>query len=642
MLTPRPPLDSNPKRMLEMLFFAVLAFGISLWISGQVFSNQLILSEEGNALFQAGNFLDGTHSRNPRGYEKLIAYDSMTVIPHEDWKSRFSPGHPFWLVPGVWMGWPQFMTALSAGITMVAIYGIGWRLHMPRFLMPVLLMLSPFFLILHGTLLPQTSGMLFSSLFLSGYLRWRQDRSMLWAFLSGFCWSLLLQIRPLSAVFMLIPFLVDILLELKRNRREKVAWINFCLFVLACLIGGWAILRYNEVSTGNRFLVTYLEHEPSENWGFGKRRTQGGDVEVVSHTLQRGWILLWQNVRSLDRWLLGTFTGSLLLWFGLTVHGWSRRWSGMLLGVVMFVAFGYMAFWEDGRSEVGPLHYAEILPFVLVLGGLGLSRIWRRMQDRHPQRCVLFACLFAGTLYFSIPFVQARAQAIQSHYARSWQISRLVASLPAQSLVFLPEAVGEDESLRANLALNAQGWKTPVLRLQADAEDRVALAASFPGRTAYELVLEPVVDLNPVSADWSPPSRRAADSHHSRQTGKNQANDERMATEAEDAPGLLFYGWYPYLPPGTYECRFDLRWSNVRTAQPLRLEVMADLGKQSLGERVLAEGLDETVIRFTLTDALQVEPRVYYGGSGSVTLRSVSFSRVPAVPGPQPVTQPAP
>ena len=641
MLTPRPPLDSNPMRMLEMLLFAVLAFGLSLWISGQVFSNELLLPEEGNALFQAGNFLDATHSRDPRGYKKLIAYDSMTIIPHEDWKSRFSPGHAFWLVPGVWMGWPQVMSALSAGVTMIAIYGIGWRLHMPRFLMPLLLLLSPFFQFLHGTLLPQTSGMLFSSLFLLGYLKWRQERSMLWAFLSGFCWSLLLQIRPLSAVFLLIPFVVDTLLELKRNRKEKIVWLNSFLFVFACLIGAWAIMRYNHVSTGDRFLVTYLEHEPSEKWGFGKRRIQGGEVEVVFHTLQRGWILLWQNVRSLDRWFLGTFSGSLIIWFGLAVHGWSRRWSGMLLGVVLSVGFGYMAFWDDGLSDVGPLHYAEILPFILVLGGLGLSRIWRRMQDRHPQRCLVFLVLLSGTLYFSLPFVRNTAREIKTRNAASWQIARLVSALPAHSLVFLPEAVEEDETLRANLALNAEGWKTPVLRLQAEPEDRIALAASFPDRNAYELVLDPVVVFKRVSADWVPPTRRAADSHHSRKTGKNLENDERIATESEHPPGFMFYGWYPYLPPGAYECRFDLRWSNVQADQPLRLEVMTDLGNRSLGEQVLAEGLDETVIRFRIVDALQVEPRVYFGGSGTVTLRTVSFSRVPSVP-PQPTPQPVP
>jgi hypothetical protein len=104
-----------------------------------------------------------------------------------------------------------------------------------------------------------------------------------------------------------------------------------------------------------------------------------------------------------------------------------------------------------------------------------------------------------------------------------------------------------------------------------------------------------------------------------------------VANEEEDQPGYLFYGWYPYLPPGIYECRFDLRWSGVNADSPLRLEAMADLGSRSLGEQILAEGVEQTVIQFVISEALQVEPRVYFGGSGSVTLRGVSFTRIPAL-----------
>jgi len=633
MLTPRPPLDSHPKRMLEMFLFAMLAFGLTLWISSQLFSNMLLYPEEGSSLFQAGNFLDGTHSRNPRGYAELIEYDSMTIVPHEDWKSRFAPGHSFWLVPGVWMGWPQMMSALSAMITMFAVYGIGWRLRIPRFITPMLLLASPLFLFVNGTLLPQSSGMLFSSLFFLGYLKWRQERSLLWAFLSGLCWSLLLQIRPLSASFLILPFLVDVILELKRNRKEFTVWRSSLFFLIACLLGAWAFFRYNTVSTGDPFLVSYLEHEPSEKWGFGERRTQGGGVEVIHHTLKRGWIMLWHNLLRLDRWMFGTFPGTLLVWLGLVIHGWSRRWSGVLFGSVMAVLFGYMAFWDDGGSKVGPLNYAEILPFLLVLFALGLSRIWRRMQSRPRSRGILFSLFATVILYGSIPFSLQTAVEIGTQNEEAWEISVLVSSLPEHSLVFLPDTIKENETLKANVALNPVGWRSRVLRLQAKPEDRAALAASFPDRTAYELILEPVLHLKPFDLEWVPPSRKAANSQHSRNTGKNSESD-RIARENEDEPGLLSYGWYTYLPPGRYECRFDIRWADVRTSKPLRLEVMADLGRVSLGEQVLSEGLDDTVVRFTLQEAQQVEPRVYFGGSGEVTLRSISISKLPDQPTP--------
>jgi hypothetical protein len=262
------------------------------------------------------------------------------------------------------------------------------------------------------------------------------------------------------------------------------------------------------------------------------------------------------------------------------------------------------------------------------------------MQNSHMARCLLFGLGGVGILYFSLPFAFQKAQVIREENSEAWKIAGMVSSLPENSLFFLPDEIYEDEALKTNLALNAQGWKTPVLRLQADPEDRTALAASFPARQAYELLLNGGVELNKVSADWTAPSRSAVNSHHSRQTGRN-LEQERVANEKEDQPGFLFYGWYPYLPPGIYECRFDLRWSDVKTDTPLRLEAMADLGARSLGEQVLAEGVEQTVIQFEISEALQVEPRVYYGGSGSVSLREVSFTRIPAL-SLKPVEQPAP
>ncbi|MGA0369695.1 MAG: hypothetical protein ACO3N7_09630, partial [Kiritimatiellia bacterium] len=396
-------------------------------------------------------------------------------------------------------------------------------------------------------------------------------------------------------------------------------------------VGGWAFLRYNKVSTGDPFLVSYLEHEPSETWGFGERRTQGGGVEVISHTVKRGWILLWQNLRSLDRWLLGTFPGTLAVLFGLLVHGWSRRWSGLIFGSIVCVLFGYMAFWDDGASMVGPLNYADLLPFFLIVGGLGLSRIWRRMQAKPRRRALLFAVAGALLLSRTLPFIFHTASDLRHQNERAWQIEGAVSALPEASLVFLPESIGRDETLKANLALNAKGWESPVLRLQAKPEDRAALAESFPDRNVYELLLDPVLHLKPVELKWMPPTRKAVNSQHSRGTGKN-VEEERVAQEKVDEPGLLFYGWYSYLPPGDYECRFDIRWSEVSASAPLRLEVMADLGTVSLGEQILAEGLDDTVIRFRLSEARQVEPRVYFGGTGKVTLRSISLSQLPAQP----------
>ena len=380
--------------------------------------------------------------------------------------------------------------------------------------------------------------------------------------------------------------------------------------------------------------MTYLEFEPSEQWGFGLRRTQGGDVEAVDHTFRRGGELLWQNLREVDRWMLGTFGGTLLVWLGLTAHGWSRRWSGLIVGVLACAAFGYAGFWDPGQSEIGPLHYADFLVFLLIPGALGLSRIYRK-QSGHVWRQVLVSlCVTGWILYFSIPYGLGHARELRDRYETSWQIAQLVEALPGPALVFLPEELDLEPGLRINLALNERGLDSPVLRLQARPEDYRALAETFPGRTVYSLQVDPVVDLTPVEASWEDLSRSAANSHHFRGTGVNDPEvGSRTAEAGRDEAGFLFYGWYPFLPPGSYECRFDLRWADVDEDAPVRIEIMTHLGKKTLGERELSGGLEETVLQFTLEEALQIEPRVYFSGSGTVTLREVRIRRVKPEPG---------
>jgi len=133
--------------------------------------------------------------------------------------------------------------------------------------------------------------------------------------------------------------------------------------------------------------------------------------------------------------------------------------------------------------------------------------------------------------------------------------------------------------------------------------------------------------LDPVTVKWEGRVRAASNSHHSRGTGENEG-ESRVAMSGRDQAGFLFFGWYPYLPPGEYECRFVLRWSGVRPEAPVRLEVMTAQGNRSLVSRVLAAGLEETALRFRLEETRRVEPRVYFGGSGEVTLRRVEIRPV--------------
>jgi len=626
------PSEPSPRR-LELLLLALLAFALSWAVSGTVFRFQRITGDEGSYLFQAHTFADGVVRRDPGPYAELLRHDMIILDEEAGWLSRYPPAHSLWLAAGVLLGSPHLMTALASALTLVALTLIGRMLRMPRLLMPLLLLASPFFLLMSGTLLSHTSGMAASAWMLYFFMRWQQERDPRLAIAAGLCWSFLFLNRTWTAALVAIPFAIYSLSVLRNEKRNLRYWIGVVLFAVSALVGVVLFLRYNKLTTGHSREATYLLYEKSEGLGFGLRRLQGGELHRVNHTVRRGLGFFWNNLRQLDVWMLGTPVGTLLLWLGLGGHGWNRRWSGFLLGVGLSVPLGYVAFWFEGIPTVGPLYLTETLPYWLLFGGLGLSRLWRRLEKKPIPRALFFGVMGCALLLSSIRFTLQQVTAIRDAFSAQWDLEEKLLALPGDNLVFV---YGEpvDRTLRNYLFLNEKGLRSRILRLQAHPENHSALAACFPGRKAWFLQREgDSFVLTPIVEPFRLAKREASNSHHSRGTGSNEGPFRKTEPGNEEA-GFLFFGWYQYLPAGNYECRFDIRWEDVEAERPIRLEVMADLGRRSLGEQTLRAGLDKTVVTFSLSEAAHVEPRVFFGGSGSALLRGIELQRLDSPPPP--------
>jgi hypothetical protein len=524
------------------------------------------------------------------------------------------------------------MVLFSAALSLAGIYTLGWRLRVPRHLLPLLLLISPFFAWTHASLMPQSTVMLFSIGLLLLYVRGRQEGERLTLVGAGLCWAALYVTDPAAALCLALPFGVDVWAVISRNRRDLWHWQAGAGICFAAFLGILALKGYHHTVTGHSSVSTQEIYESSEGWGFGMRRTQGGGIEPVEHSLRKGFADLSGQLRDLDRWLLGGFPGFLILWFGLWVHGWNRRWSSLLLGAVVVTGLAQVGYWDAQRSVVGPLAYAAVLPFLLTGGALGLSRIWRKMQARRPQRLLVFGGMGIGLAYMALPFhVRAAGQMRET----TRQASELLAHLEKATgplMVFWEEDTRNlPMSLQATGLLNPYGRESRVLMLQAAPEDRAALAVAHVDRQAFTVNL-PAATLQPYQGFFEGYHRVAANSHHSLDTGENR-DTARVVDGTVHRKGFLFFGWYPFVPPGEVECRFNLRWSGGAEDAPLRLEVVTDYGQRVLAEKVLSPGLESTELRFDLKDVRQVEPRVYFGGSGEAVLRSVELIPVPSAPG---------
>ncbi len=636
-MTTRPLFQPMLSRETVLRFLpAGLAFGLALLCAGLFSRGELSFEEETAYLFQANTLKSGSLRQ---AYPVLGAWLSESgLILNRDggWFAPVPPGHALWLVPGVWAGVPGGMSALAAAGTVFLMTLIGVRLRFPSLLLPVLLLVSPFFLFLHGTLLPQTTGMFLSTLFLWAYIRMMQSPGTRGGPGCGLAWGLLFFAHPWNALLLGIPFGLHWLAQGARAWRTAVPWVRTLLFAVGLLPGVLLLWWYfRELTLDSELLaVEVVQHRVN---GWLPFQAGSGGIPDGAQSMRRGLSLLWRHVRLMDQWLFGTPRFTLLLWLGLAGHGWNRRWSPLLLGVTLVMFFGYVTWPQLDTTLGGPRYQAPLLPFFILFGATGIHQIWRQLEGVQSVRMFLFLFLGLWGGLSSVEFLREKHGEVREQLGGYFQVQEALAASPRPVLLFYRDPFPEARDARRLIGANPGGMDSPVLRVRAPLSQRPGIRDAFPGRAALTLEDE-TAELIPFAESFQDIERAGYDAHLAPGSGENTP-EGRSADSAAHQPGYLFYGWYPFLPPGRYEIRFDLRWEQIRAEQPTRLEVMADLGLTTLAFTEITGGLTSTTLDFALAEGQQIEPRVVYGGSGTLHLRRVIVRRL-GPPEPQPPLMP--
>lgn len=624
---PSRPLFSKQRPLQTLLCLSpvLLAFILALVGSALFTKGQVLFEEEAVHLFQAHTLSTGALRQS---YPVLGAWLSESgLILHRDagWFAPVPPGYALWVLPGLRLGVPQLMSALAAALTVFLMMLIGNRLRFPPLLLPVLTLVSPFFLFLHGTLLPQTLGMMLGALFLWAYIRMLQSPGLRGGALCGLVWGLLVFTHPWNAVLLGVPFGLHWLAQGVRPWKTFQPWGRSVLFLLGALPGVLLLFWYfSELTLGLDVLADTAVHNRVNGWL--PFQAGSGSASQDPQSMRRGLSLLWRHVRLTDQWLFGTPRFTLLLWLGLAGHGWNRRWSPLLLGVTLVMFFGYVTWPQLDTTIGGPRFQAPMFPYFILFGAMGLHQIWRKLDGVQSVRMFLFLFLGLWGGLSSIEFLREKHDAVQEQFGAYFQVQGDLASLEQPVLVFYRDPFPDVPTQRPLFGANLQGMRTPALRVRAPLDPRPALRDTFPERMS--LVLEDeTLELHPFAESFQGLERAGYDAHLAPGTGRN-TEDGRVADSSEHQKGFLFYGWYPFLPPGRYEVRFDLRWEQIRAEAPTRLEVMADLGLTRLADAEITGGLTSTTLAFSLAEGQQIEPRVVYGGSGIVHLRRVRVRRL--------------
>lgn len=449
------------------LLASLLAAACSLLVNEVVYRNTPVTTDENSYVFQARLFLEGHIARPYPPVAPVFHHEMIILNPKVGWLSRYPPAHPFWLLPGVWLGQPRLMVALAAGLAVWFVSGSALLVGGSAFAACLVLLCSPYFQFMNGTLLSHTSGLAAAALMWWAYLRWQGGGSRAHAAITGLAWAFFFLNRTYTAALMAVPLGLDALVRLGARWRDPGAWAGTLMFGLCAVLGVGGFLFYNYLAVGDAFTPTHAFYGDEAAVGFG-----GG------HTVREGLAGLLGNVRLLDVWLFG-FPGSLLLVLAAAVVGWSRSWSPVCLGCIASVMAGYTAFTSPGFNSCGPYYYFETLPFLVTLLALAAARLERRRAGRYAVLVLALTVAISG-----FAFGKQEARRTRKNRAADIRAQEALRQAPANALVFVS---GFHETVGRQLMLNELGLRSDPLVVHNWGRRNPQVVRAFPNRRCYIL-----------------------------------------------------------------------------------------------------------------------------------------------------------
>ncbi|MFH1476083.1 MAG: hypothetical protein ABIH24_01125 [Verrucomicrobiota bacterium] len=599
---------------------ALLAAVIAYILGHCFFLNLPFTTDENSYLFQAHNFLEGHVARCAPPVPQAFPNPMIICDEQVGWLSRYPPAHPLWLAPGVLIGNARLMSALAAGLSVWLITGCALLLNIPALLISLLLLISPYFLFVHGSLLSHTSGILAVSLMLWAYLKWAQSERWGYAALAGLAWSLLLLNRTYTAALLAVPFGVDALLYALR-RRTGVALAGTLAFALCAAAGLGGFLGYNLLAMANPLMTPYEYYAPGEGLGFGSMVQVHGNKYI--HTISMGWVYLVKNFRLLDRWLFG-FDGSLLLTLVLMAAGWLRRWSALWLSGVILIGIGHMAFWYPGVNNIGPYYYFETFPFLALMTALGLARLWRWAEARRGIWRAAYLMTAGVAMMAAAVFMVQESRRIQISLRPDYELVRQLQSAPKNALIAIDADIPTDRW--EMLAFNPHGLDSQPLIVRPHKDTVQFLMRYLKNRHAYWFDVNSGRGLETIPKVPFRIVFNPANAH--RLTGSNEKQPDgsvvRTARAGRDAGEMLLFGHGFYLYASRFAIEADLVWSNVSVEAPVWIDAATKSGRNVLVRNEFhGDGAGSVRVEFSISTPAFVSPRIYYGGSGDVMVRAL-------------------
>lgn len=608
------------KEALLYFALALLAAIGALLIGERVFVGEYVTTDEHSYIFQAWQFSQGKLSLSCPPLSDAFFHRMIICDEQVGWVSRYPPAHILWLVPGVMLGHPRLMTAVAAFLAVWFLIKAGKRLDIPGWCTALLLLISPYFWLMQGTVLSHTSALAATAIMIWAYLVWLQEHKISFAVIAGLAWAFLFLGRSYTAIWIALPFAVDALMRLAqtRTRRELIGTLSFAVSAGSGVI---AYMVYNYLITGDALQSTFLYYDLSDGLGFGHRHDS-------LFTPELGWGYIKTNISALNVNLWG-FKGSLWLWLALSLYGWRKRISTMFFAIIFLVWLAYGAFWFRGITDIQPVYYYETLGFMVLAAGMGLSRLFR-LNWRVSERMKL---LLAGILIVTVSFsalktFNANAEVVNKRLSYIHARSQAIQSVPPGSIVIL------DKPQRWGAAWNPHGLDSEPIRIRDVYGVSLLLPRLFPDRTLYQLSANSSEKIRRLQ-DWEHVLRIIPATSARAKTGKRNQPvrpENYIALESEHKAGLLAYKVRQYMLPGLYEITFVLNASGEPGDKVGHIDLYDQKNNEILQTKELRPGDRDVVFRLNIHEDRIVEPLLYFDGAGQLEFERIEIRLLQAKP----------